>query len=132
LIGVGLVFGFSLSRMGFSSWDEVHHMFLLSDFRLILSFASAVGALALIFFLGGGRLRDTTPRRIHPGTLVGGALFGVGWALSGACPAIAWVQLGEGQMGASLTLLGVVFGNWAYAIVHERFFRWPASSCLDS
>jgi uncharacterized membrane protein YedE/YeeE len=58
-------------------------------------------------------------------------LFGVGWALSGACPAIALVQLGEGQFVALFTLLGIFAGNWLYSVVHERFFRWSASTCVD-
>ena len=38
------------------------------------------------------------PRNIHPGTLIGGALFGTGWAISGGCPTIALAQIGEGQL----------------------------------
>lgn len=130
---VGVGFGFVLSRIGFTSWDDVHRMFTFADLRLLLSFALAVGILTLgwlvLHRLPGSRW---TPRPIHRGTLAGGALFGVGWALSGACPSIALAQIGEGQLGALWTVAGSTAGNWLYSVVHERYFRWTIGSCADS
>ncbi len=129
---VGVAFGFVLSRMGFASWDEVNAMFSFRDPRLLLSFGVAVGALAVAWAVIARLSRPRwAPRSIHRGTLAGGALFGVGWALSGACPSIALVQLGEGQIGALITLAGIFAGNWIYAIVHARYFRWVVRSCAD-
>lgn len=133
-VGVtGVIFGFALSRIGFSSWDEVHRMFTFSDLRLFLTFCSAVALLAVAWIVIA-RLTGASwsPRNLHPGTLIGGALFGTGWALSGACPSIAVVQLGEGQLGAGFTLIGIFAGNWLYSVVHERYFRWSAASCVDA
>lgn len=124
------VLGFSLSRIGFSSWDEVHSMFLFADLRLFLTFASAVAFLATAWVVVRRVSRPQwAPRAIHRGTLLGGALFGVGWALAGACPAVALVQIGEGQLGAVLTLAGIFLGNFAYSVVHERWLRWDRASC---
>ena len=72
-----------------------------------------------------------SPRPIHPGTLPGGVLFGLGWAVCGACPAVALVQMGEGQLGGAFTFAGILAGNWVYAAVHERFFRWTPGVCLE-
>ena len=131
-IAVG--FGFALSRIGFSSWDEVHAMFTFADLRLFFAFLSAVMLLAFVWpFLGRmqpGRAPFRT-RAIHRGTVLGGLSFGVGWALCGACPAIAVVQLGEGQLAAGWTLLGILVGNHAYATLHARVLRWDSGSCLD-
>jgi len=128
----GLIFGIALSRIGFTSWDQVHQMFTFSDLRLFLAFCLAVALLAGAWVV----IRKTTQaswgsRRLHPGTIAGGVLFGIGWALSGACPSIALVQLGEAQFGAVLTLAGILVGNWLYSVVHERYFRWAAQSCAD-
>ena len=60
---------------------------------------------------------------------MGGVLFGAGWALTGACPSIALVQLGEGKLGALVTLVGIFAGNALYAAVHERYFRFSVGSC---
>ncbi|MCA9532940.1 MAG: YeeE/YedE family protein [Myxococcales bacterium] len=129
---VGVLLGFGLSRIGFSSWDEVEAMFALRDPRLIMSFALGVALL-----VPGWWLMDRLPlaaaaathRPIHPGTVAGGLLFGVGWAVAGACPAIVLVQVGEGQLAALLTLVGVFAGNAIYALVHRRFFRFSTGSC---
>jgi uncharacterized membrane protein YedE/YeeE len=70
-------------------------------------------------------------RPIHRGTLLGGVLFGAGWALSGACPSIALVQLGEGQLAAAFTLAGIFTGNGLYAVARERYLHWDTGSCVD-
>jgi len=131
---LGIVLGFALSRIGFSSWDEVHRMFTFESLRMFLAFVVGVTLLTLAWPLVR-RFSATPPRwsarPIHRGTLAGGLLFGVGWALSGACPSIALVQLGEGQAAALFTLAGIFVGNWLYSWVHERYFRWSAGSCVD-
>ncbi len=129
---VGLGFGVALSLAGFTSWDEVHAMFTLSSLRLALGFAVAVGLLGLAWAaLARATGARWSARSVHPGTVPGALLFGAGWALSGACPSIALVQLGEGQLGALATLGGIVVGNWLYAWAHERWFRWSAATCRD-
>jgi uncharacterized membrane protein YedE/YeeE len=131
---LGSWMGFALSRIGFSSWDQVHRMFVFDDLRMLLAFMLAVGLL-VVAQLSVRRWRpgylNVTNRPLHNGTLAGGALFGVGWALTGACPSIALVQLGEGQLGALLTLAGIFGGNYLYAVVHERYLRWDLGSCVD-
>lgn len=130
--GIGLFMGFSLSRIGFADWDEVHAMFTFESLRLVLAFLTGVALLLpawrLIHRVTGA---TWSARHIHRGTLAGGALFGLGWALSGACPSIALVQVGEGQLGALLTLAGIFLGNLGYSVVHDRFFRWSTSGCAD-
>lgn len=129
---VGVLLGFSLSRIGFSSWDEVEAMFSLRDWRLLTTFALAVALLVPGWWvLDRLRVRGARPpsRPIHPGTVAGGAFFGVGWAVAGACPGVVLVQLGEGQLAASLTLAGILAGNAIYALVHRRFFRFSTGSC---
>lgn len=128
----GVLFGFSLSRIGFSSWDQVHAMFTFVDLRLSLTFVTAVLVLAAVWaIIARLSAQRWTARPIHRGTLAGGVLFGVGWAVCGACPGITLVQIGEGQLGAVFTLGGLVAGNWLYAVVHERYFRWTTRSCTD-
>ncbi len=128
----GLLFGFALSNIGFSSWDEVNAMFTFRSLRLLLAFALATGVLFVAWRLISGTTGASWPARsVHRGTIIGGILFGAGWAISGACPTIALVQVGEGQFGAGVTLAGMFIGNYLYSVVHERYFRWSARSCAD-
>jgi hypothetical protein len=128
--GLGVAFGFILSRVGFSSWDEVHRMFTFADLRLVLAFGTAVAALALAWRLALGLAGARfAPNPWHRGAIPGGLIFGAGWALCGACPSIALVQLGEGQLGAGWTLAGIVLGNALYGALNARLLRWPNATC---
>jgi uncharacterized protein len=129
---IGLLLGFSLSKIGFSSWDEVHAMFTFQRFHLLTAFVMGLVVLVPTWAI----IRSTSsprwvPRPIHQGTLAGGVLFGVGWALSGACPSVAAVQIGEGQWGGLFTLLGMFGGNYLYSVVHQRWFRFSVGTCID-
>jgi uncharacterized protein len=129
LLALGLTFGFVLGNSGFSSWGEVHRMFTFQDLRLTLMFGGAV------FLIGAGLLllapdaRQKFLRPVHPGIVPGGVLFGVGWALCGACPSIVLVQIGEGQLPALLAMSGALMGTFAYGKIHQKFFRWDPGSC---
>ena len=129
---VAVVFGFVLSRVGFGSWDQVHAMFTFGDLRLVLAFGTAVFALLIAWQVIGRLTKHRWQTRpIHPGTFVGGMAFGIGWAFAGACPATAWVQIGEGQMAAAWSIGGMFIGNWLYGAVHQRYLRWSTGSCLS-
>jgi uncharacterized membrane protein YedE/YeeE len=133
-LALGACMGFALSHIGFSSWDEVHAMFVFGDLRMLLAFMLAVVVLAVayqVLLRVKPGFMTMAARPLHKGTLAGGALFGAGWALTGACPSIALVQLGEGQLAALVTLAGIFAGNYLYAVVHERYLRWDVGSCID-
>jgi uncharacterized membrane protein YedE/YeeE len=125
---LGTFMGFSLSHIGFSNFAELHKMFLFQDLRLLLTFAGgvAIAALVLNFFMSG---LPSGTKVLHPGVIPGSAIFGAGWAISGSCPSIALVQVGEGQLAALFTLLGIAFGVWSYRQIHRRFFRWDSGTC---
>lgn len=124
----GLAFGFILSRIGFSDFGEVHSMFLFADLRLFLTFCSGV-ALSFVGFMALTRISEIPRTAFHPGNIMGGILFGMGWALTGACPSILLVQVGEGQLAGLATLSGAIAGMMVYPRIHRRFFRWPLGGC---
>ena len=128
VIVLGLLLGFTLSRLGFTDYAEVHRMFTFADWRLFLTFMGAVALTAAGFAALNGRARHA-PRPLHRGVIVGGLLFGIGWALTGACPGAALAQLGEGQLAALITLAGICLGTILYRRVHARWFRWDRGGC---
>ncbi len=127
MVVFGTALGFVLSRGGFSDYGEIHRMFTLAEPRLILAFAGAVA-------LGGAgfallcRGHAIPPRPIHRGIVPGSLLFGVGWAVTGACPTSALVQLGEGRAAALLSIVGVLAGVKA-AQAFRRRHHWDTGAC---
>jgi uncharacterized membrane protein YedE/YeeE len=124
----GLLMGFSLHRMGFGDYAELHQLFIFADLRLLYSFMGAV-VVASIGFSIVARKQSVASKPFHKGSIVGGILFGIGWAITGACPSVVLVHLGEGKFIAIATLLGVVFGVWLFAKLKPRYFRWSMGSC---
>lgn len=130
----GGALGFALTRIGFADFAEVHAMFLLADLRLILTFGGAVALAYVGFRLAAERPNGyLTPKPLHGGVVPGSVLFGIGWAITGACPGIVLVQLGAGQVVALLTLGGMVLGAYVAGVVRRQaglgvFGRWPQRS----
>lgn len=127
-IAFGILLGFSLSRIGFSSYDELHKMFVFADWRMFFTFAGAL-MLTMLMFQVVFRRRFQVARPIHRGTLVGGVLFGLGWALAGGCPSIPLVQLGEGRVMALFTIAGIVTGVLAFRFAQRNYLHWDTGSC---
>lgn len=124
----GLLFGFALSRIGFGDFGQVHDMFLFADLRLFLTFAGGVAA-TMLGFVFLAKMSQMPKRQLHPGSIAGGVLFGAGWAVTGACPAIVMVQLGQGYAPALISLAGVLIGIAIYKPLHRRFLPWEIDSC---
>ena len=125
---LGLVMGFVVARIGFANYDELHNMFIFADMRMLFAFMGAVAILMLVFFA----LKKRIPKQnkiFQPGTVPGSMLFGFGWAVCGACPSIAFIQLGSGKLAAVFTLIGIFLGVLIYKKMHARFFRWDTGSC---
>jgi uncharacterized protein len=117
--GVGVVFGVMLSWTGMSSPEVIREALLFRDSYLFLMFASAVATAAIgIRLLRARRVRalltgeriSWTVDRPKPRHIWGSLLFGVGWAISGACPGPIATQLGQGIAWALFTTAGVVIG----------------------
>ena len=124
----GLLVGFALSRIGFSDDAEFHRMLRFVELRLFLTFCAAV-VVAGVGFALLRRALQLPARPVHGGSVAGGVLFGIGWALCGACPAVAFTQLGEGKPWALATIAGLAVGARVYPRVHARFFHFSRGDC---
>jgi uncharacterized membrane protein YedE/YeeE len=128
----GAALGFFAAEAGFGDLAYVRSAFSLERSTgafpgLFLAFGAAVILAGLGFRLLARH--DALPERpLHRGTIPGGVAFGAGWALSGGCPAIVLVQLGQGRVAALAvfagTLPGFFLARWA-----KRRFRIDGGSC---
>lgn len=126
-VGLGAAFGFVLSRAGASDYDVVQGMFLFENLHLfaVIGAAVAVTAPGLRLLARRGRSAFGDPIRIaakpsHPGNVVGGLLFGTGWALTGMCPGPMFVAVGEGKLYGAAALAGALAGTALFTALRPR------------
>lgn len=116
LFGAG--FGFVLAAANLHEYNTIHNMLLLKEFDVFLLMGAAIGtSLPLLWFFerrhtrtalaGELALSRSRPQRHH---VIGGILFGIGWSVSGTCPAPALVMLVSGAGLAILTIVGLFVG----------------------
>lgn len=125
---LGLAMGAIMVYTGFSNFEEVHKMFIFADFRLLFGFAGAVG-LAMIGFILLRQTDLSNKRKVNKDTISGGIMFGVGWAITGACPTIALVQIGQGQLAAIFTVVGIFLGVWFYRYLSSGAINLGSEIC---
>ena len=114
----GWIFGFVLSRAGATEFDAIHGMFLLEDLHLVGVMGVAIGLSAVgyqlfrrgVLRVRGGSAANLQAKPMKKGLVVGGLLFGAGWALSGTCPGTSLAQIGEGTLSGVLTFAGILVG----------------------
>lgn len=122
-LGVGLVFGVTLSWSGLASPEVIRDALLFKDSYLFLLFASAV----LVAAVGLALLRRAerrallvdaqitcepeAPTRRH---LAGAAIFGLGWGIADACPGPIAAQVGQGIGWGLATFVGVIIGVYLF------------------
>lgn len=120
LIGLlfGALFGGVLAASNLHEYDTIHNMLRLKELDVFWFMGSAIAVSApLLWWLErqgiitplGGRLTlsRSRPERHH---VVGGALFGVGWAVAGTCPAPALVMISSGAALGFVALAGIFLG----------------------
>ncbi|MCC5924440.1 MAG: YeeE/YedE family protein [Crocinitomicaceae bacterium] len=126
---VGIVFGIVMAKSEAISWYRIQEMFRFQAFHMygIIGTAVTLGVIgvALIKKL---KLRDVqgNPIQFYPKNksiaryLIGGIIFGLGWALSGACPGPMVVNLGYGFLSFGLVFLFAIFGTYLYGAVKDK------------
>lgn len=128
----GSVFGFILSRVGASDYDLIFRMFTGEDLKLAYVIITAIVTAGIgmrVLKRTGSVGRDGKPITIRKKPLdirkniLGGAVFGLGWAISGACPGTVLAQVGEGKLLGMATMLGMVLGTYFYALMAEKEMR---------
>lgn len=126
---VGTVFGIIMAKSEALSWFRIQEMFRFQSFHMygIIGTAVTLGVIgvALIKKL---QLRDIAgnPVRFYPKEksvlryLLGGTIFGLGWALSGACPGPMVVNIGYGFISMIVVFTFAIVGTYIYGIIKNK------------
>jgi uncharacterized membrane protein YedE/YeeE len=116
---IGCAFGTILFLGGATSYRRILGTLLLKDMWIIKLMMTAMGVGTLgIYLLDLGGLAHLSIKPAYVwGVIIGGAIFGIGWALAGYCPGTCVVGSGEGKKDALFTLIGALFGTLIFSLV---------------
>lgn len=125
---VGMVFGAVFVKAEIISWFRIQEMFRLQSFHMygVIGTAVVVGMISVwaikrfkIKTFSGEEI-EFHDKKFNKGQIIGGTIFGLGWALTGACPGPLFAQIGTGALVVGVTLLSAIAGTWVYGYFREK------------
>ncbi|MDX2283630.1 MAG: DUF6691 family protein [Bacteroidia bacterium] len=126
--GVGILFGIVFVKAEIISWFRIQEMFRFQSFHMygVIGSAVVVGALS-VWLIKRFKVKTLQgedvvfhPKPFSKGQIFGGLMFGLGWAVTGACPGPLFAQIGSGATVVAVTLLSAIAGTWVYGLLREK------------
>ncbi len=125
---VGIVFGIVFVKAEVISWFRIQEMFRLQSFHMygVIGSAVLVGMLSVALIKKFkvktiyGEPIEFHAKKFNKGQIIGGILFGLGWALTGACPGPLFAQIGTGASVVAVVVLSAIAGTWTYGYFREK------------
>lgn len=125
---LGTLFGIVFVKAEIISWFRIQEMFRLQSFHMYGVIGSAVVtgiiSIQLIKRLNIKTIHGETiviPDKVFKkGQVIGGFIFGLGWAITGACPGPLFAQIGSGYTVVLVTLISALAGTWVYGKFADR------------
>ena len=125
---VGVLFGIVFVKAEIISWFRIQEMFKLQSFHMygVIGTAVIVGALS-VALIKKFKIKTLQNEQINiatkpftKGNIYGGLIFGLGWAMTGACPGPLFAQIGAGIGSISIVLTSAIIGTWTYGYFKEK------------
>lgn len=126
---IGVFFGIVMFKSEAASWFRIYEMFQFGSFHMygIIGSALVLGVIGIqvikrkkIKALGGNDMRLQPKDKGIVRYLIGGIIFGLGWALAGACPGPMYVLLGAGFPAILIVIVGALVGTFFYGLLRDR------------
>ena len=126
LLGTG--FGFVLTKSEAISWFRIQEMFRFQSFHMYGMILSAIlVGIVSIQLIKRFKIRTLSgdpiiiaPKVFQWGNVIGGVIFGLGWALAGACPGPLYALAGSGVWVMAVALAAAVAGTWTYGLLRDK------------
>ena len=125
---LGILFGFILTKGEVISWFRIQEMFRFQSFHMygVICSAIVVGMISILIIKKfkiktfSGEEIKIDPKEFTKGNVIGGLLFGLGWAMTGACPGPLYALIGSGSLIVIAVLLSAVFGAYIYGVLKDK------------
>lgn len=126
---MGLIFGVVMAKSEAISWYRIQEMFRFQSFHMygIIGTAVVLGVL-VVFLIKKFKIKDAYGNPIvfkdkeksRFRYLIGGSIFGLGWALTGACPGPIFVNIGYGYLAMIIVAIGAIIGTYLYGLLRDK------------
>lgn len=125
----GILFGIILTKSEAISWFRIQEMFRFQSFHMygIIGVAVVVGAIMIYFMknkkwrnLFGEYITIEPKAKTYKASIFGGILFGLGWAMTGACPGPLYILVGHGYLVILVVIASAILGTLAYGAVRDK------------
>ncbi len=126
---IGILFGITMIKSEAASWFRIYEMFQFKSFHMygIIGAAVVLGVI-ITQSIKRFKLRSFFGEEIHipsktklvKAPLFGGVIFGLGWALTGACPGPIYVLIGAGYFPLFIVLASALLGTYCYGVLKPR------------
>ncbi|MBX3043194.1 MAG: YeeE/YedE family protein [Candidatus Kapabacteria bacterium] len=126
---VGILFGIILTKAEVISWYRIYEMFTFESFHMfgIIGSAVALGAIVTTIIkkfklksIEGNEIKIAPKDFSISRYLFGGILFGIGWAMAGACPGPIYILIGNGFSVMLVVIASAILGTFVYGLVQHK------------
>ncbi|MEY4465364.1 MAG: hypothetical protein RLZZ465_994 [Bacteroidota bacterium] len=125
---VGMIFGIVFVKAEIISWFRIQEMFRFESFHMygVIGTAVVVGMISVQIIKARkaksieGEAIVIHDKEFNKGQVYGGLIFGLGWAITGACPGPLFAQIGAGFTVVIVTFLSAVLGTWVYGKFRDK------------
>lgn len=128
-LAIGVFFGIIMYKSEAASWFRIYEMFQFGSFHMygIMGSAVILGIIG-IQLIKKNNLKpfDGDEMSLHPKDksipryLIGGIIFGLGWALAGVCPGPMYVMAGAGFYSILIVIAGALLGTFIYGLLRNK------------
>ena len=126
---IGILFGMTMYKSEAASWFRIYEMFTFDSFHMygIIGSALVIGITVTqgikrfnISSFYGEKIRFIPKERGWKRYLIGGIIFGLGWALAGACPGPMFTLIGAGFLPILVVIIAAILGTFLYGILKDK------------
>jgi len=128
-LALGILFGIVMTKSEAISWYRIQEMFRFDSFHMygIIGSALITGIIVIQLIkrkqmntINGDKIIINDKNLSIPRYLLGGIIFGLGWALSGACPGPMFTLLGGGYSVVLVLIISAIFGTYTYGLLRDK------------
>jgi len=126
---IGILFGITMFKSEAASWFRIYEMFKFESFHMYGIIGSAL-AIAIIVVqmikrfkiksFYGEEINFNTKEKTLSRYIIGGIIFGLGWALSGACPGPMFTLIGVGYFPIIIVIISSIIGTFIYGLLRDK------------